>query len=252
MIPAAWIITQKEMGAMKPPLWLCATDQSYIIDGDMSISHCLKLIKTHDKACPDGSTTGFKLVKQLGEWTSVNHAAKFCLYKIDDQLPPSKKPTTTARTNWDKITNTLTQSSINWFFDGSTDLLIPRSQCHDNTEKYIIALAQTCKFTPSSYHHDNSTWATDGSMIPATSGISDRKSITAAVTGPATLILQIKDRNASILQGEQMGLLAALILTESTPQIYTDHMNSTTLVDDSCTAINQERQLHMMNGQSYH
>ena len=57
MIPAAWIIAQKEMGAMKPPLRLCATDQSYILKGDVSISHCLKLIKTHDNSCPDGSAT---------------------------------------------------------------------------------------------------------------------------------------------------------------------------------------------------
>ena len=55
MIPAAWIIAQKEMGAMKPPLRLSATDQSYILKGDVSISHGLKLIKTHDNACPDGS-----------------------------------------------------------------------------------------------------------------------------------------------------------------------------------------------------
>jgi hypothetical protein len=54
-IPAAWIIAQKEMGAMKPPLRLCATDQSHILNGDVSISHCLKLIKTHDSASPDGS-----------------------------------------------------------------------------------------------------------------------------------------------------------------------------------------------------
>jgi hypothetical protein len=61
----------------------------------------------------------------------------------------------------------------------------------------------------------------DGSMIPAASGISDRKSITAAVTGPATLILQIKDRNASILQGEQMGLLAASV-SKSSPVRFFD------------------------------
>jgi hypothetical protein len=85
-------------------------------------------------------------------------------------------------------------------------------------------------------------------MISAAGGISDRKSITAAVTGPAILILWIKDHNASILQGEQMGLLTALVLTESPPQTYTDHMNSTMLIDNSRTAVNQEHQLRMMNG----
>jgi len=257
-IPAAWIVAQKEMGAVKPPMLLCATDQSYILNGDVSISHCLKLLKTHDNAGPDGlaayslRTAGFKLVKQLGEWISVNQTIKFHPYKINSQLPHGKKLTIAARTNWDKITNALSQSNFNWFFHGSSDLLISRSQRCNNAESYIIALAQTCKFTPSSCNHNNSTWATDGSMIPAASGIGDRKSITAAVTGPATLILQVKGRNTSILQGEQMGLLAALILAESPPQIYTDHMNSTMLIDDSRTAINQERRLRVMNGRSYY
>src|ERR1700678_4390025 len=74
-IPASWIIAQKEMGAMKPPLHLCSTDQSYLLQGDVSVSHCLKLIKTHDPSCPSGSaafslrSAGFKLVKQLGLWS---------------------------------------------------------------------------------------------------------------------------------------------------------------------------------------
>ena len=49
-----------------------------------------------------------------------------------------------------------------------------------------------------------------------------------------------------------MGLLAALVLADSPPQIYTDHLNSTMLIDDSHTAVNQERRLRMMNGRSYY
>ena len=40
-----------------------------------------------------------------------------------------------------------------------------------------------------------------------------------------------------------MGLITALVLAESSPQIYTDHLNSTMLIDNSRTAINQENQL---------
>jgi len=257
-IPASWIIAQKEMGAMKPPLHLIATDQSHILNGDISISHCLKLIKTHDNTGPDGSaayslrTAGLKLIKQLGKWISNNQTLQFHPNTMHNPPPPQKKLTVSAKANWDKVTNALSQSNINWFFHGTIDLLTPRSQRRDNAENYITALARTCKFIPSSYNHNNSTWATDGSMIPAASGISDKKFITAAATGPETLILQVKGRNASILQGEQMGLLAALVLAESPPQIYTDHMNSTTLIDDSRTALNQERRLRTMNGRSYY
>jgi hypothetical protein len=260
-IPATWIIAQKEMGSMKPPLRLYATDQSHILNGEVSISHCLKLIKKHNPLCPSGSaalslrTNSFKMVKQLGSWSSTNHGVVFHLLKMDDQLKLlnlHKKPSPTAKLNWNKITYALSHIDFNCLFDGSTDLLIPRAQRLDNAEHYITALAQICKFSPTSCQHNDNTWASDGSMIPAASGISDFKSITAAVTGPTTLILRIKDRNSSILQGEQMGLLAALVLAKYPPQIYTDHLNSTMIIDDSRTAINQDRRLRLMNGHSYY
>ena len=42
-IPAAWIIAQKEMDSMKPLFCLHSTDQSHILNGDVSISHVLKI-----------------------------------------------------------------------------------------------------------------------------------------------------------------------------------------------------------------
>jgi Reverse transcriptase (RNA-dependent DNA polymerase) len=257
-IPAAWIIAQKEMSTMKPPLRLCSTDRSYLLQGDVSISHCLKIIKTHDLSCPSGSaayslrSAGFLLVKQLGSWSLSNHTIKFHPHKIADRPLPQKKLTTAARNNWDKITLALSHSDLSWFFYGTTDLLIPRLQRRLNAEQYIINLSQVCRFNPSPSNHNGNTWATDGSMTPASSGISDSKSITAAVTGPATLVLRVLDRNSSILQGEQMGLLAALVLADPSPQIYTDHLNSTMLIEDSRSAINLDRRLRGMNGRSYY
>ena len=257
-IPAAWIIAQREMGLMKPPLRLYSTDQSFLLKGDVSISHCLKLIKPHDDLSPSGSaayslrTAGFKLINQLGSWTVSNHLLKFKPFTLTDRPPPIKKYTVAVRNNWDKVSYALSKSDTSWFSNGSNDLLIPRSQRCDDAEKYITALSHVCKFKPSPSPHGGNTWGTDGSMIPATNGIGDPKIISAAVTGPSTLILRITDRNASILQGEQMGLLAALVLAEPSPQIYTDHMNSTNLIEDSLSAINPERRLRGMNGRSYY
>ena len=167
-------------------------------------------------------------------------------------VPPAKKLSTAAARNLINITNTLSRSNITWLFYGSVDLLTPRLKRRDLAESYITALASVCKFPPSSSAHNNSVWASDGSMIPATSSISQSKSITAAVSGPASLVLRVDHRNASILQGEQMGLLAALVLAESPPLIYTDHLNSSMLIDDSRTAVNQERRLRTINGRSYY
>jgi hypothetical protein len=257
-IPAAWIIAQKEMASLKPPLCLCSTDLSHLLTGDVSISHTLKLLKPFDDSCPSGlsayslRTAGFKLVKQLGSWSNINHSLKFLPFKIEDQAPISQRLTTAVKSNWTKITNSLSRSSLNWFFHGSVDLLIPRLQRRNDAEQYIHALAVSCKFSPSPSAHNNTLWATDGSMIPASSSISDLKYVTAAATGPSTLIMRTAHRNASILQGEQLGLVMALVLADQSPQIYTDHLNSTMLIDDSLTAVNQERRLRSMNGRSYY
>lgn len=49
-----------------------------------------------------------------------------------------------------------------------------------------------------------------------------------------------------------MGLVSALVLAQGTPQIYTDHLNSTILIQDSLTAVNLDGWLQSMNGQYYY
>ena len=124
-------------------------------------------------------------------------------------------------------------------------------QRRDEAEDYLIALSLICNFPTSSIQND-SLWASDGSMVPATSSLCDPKSITAAVSGPTSIVLQIKHRNASILQGEQVGLVAALVLAKISPTIYTDHLNSTTLINDHMSAVSQDRRLCSMNRRSYY
>ncbi|KAJ7164514.1 hypothetical protein C8R46DRAFT_1177069 [Mycena filopes] len=78
----------------------------------------------------------------------------------------------------------------------------------------------------------------DGSMLPAAAGVLDPKSVTAALVGPTSLVLKIDGRNISILQGELIGLIMGLILSPSDDPnaiLYTDHLNSVRLIDDSRT-----------------
>lgn len=144
---AAWIIAQKQMGAMKPPLRLPATDYSHILNGEVSISHSLKILKSYDNTCPSGSaayslrTAGIKLVNQIGKWFVVNHIFKFLPYPIDDRIPHHKTPTTAARINWNNITSALSQSNILFFFHSTIDLLIPRLQRQYEAEKHLHAHA---------------------------------------------------------------------------------------------------------------
>jgi hypothetical protein len=82
-------------------------------------------------------------------------------------------------------------------------------------------------------------------MIPASATILDDKSITGAATGIKTLVMRIPGRNVSILQGEQLGLIIALVLSENLnlpyhpnqeqTRLLTDHLNSVRLIEDSKT-----------------
>ncbi|KAJ7255014.1 hypothetical protein B0H12DRAFT_1050396 [Mycena haematopus] len=78
-------------------------------------------------------------------------------------------------------------------------------------------------------------WGTDGSMIPASATLNQDRQVTAAATGPATVVVKLLGRNLSILHGELMGHILALVLcddTTSVPRLYSDHQNSVNLIDN--------------------
>jgi len=92
-------------------------------------------------------------------------------------------------------------------------------------------------------------------MIPAASGLGDAKSVTAALMGPKTMVLRLCEQNNSILQGELMGLIIGLILSLTGPRdniLYSDHLNSVQLIEDSRSSLSQDARLRNMNGQSYY
>ncbi|KAJ7912039.1 hypothetical protein B0H13DRAFT_2232591 [Mycena leptocephala] len=62
-------------------------------------------------------------------------------------------------------------------------------------------------------------------------------------------------RNVSILQGELIGLIMGLILSpvdDPDAILYTDHLNSMRLIEDSRTVVDQSHRLRTMNAQSYY
>ena len=92
-------------------------------------------------------------------------------------------------------------------------------------------------------------------MIPATSGIGDDKSVTAAITGPQTVVVRLRGRNTFVLHGELIGLIMGLVLSEDedlNQKLFTDHLNSVCFIDDTRTCISQEIHLRGMNGRSYY
>jgi hypothetical protein len=145
--------------------------------------------------------------------------------------------------------------TIAWLFDGDLTLMMPRTQRQIAAEDYIRSLPSVLSLPPSSLPHQDRTWGSDGSMIPATSRIREDKSVTAAITGPQTIMVGLNSRNLFILHSELIGLVMGLVLSDNETlnnKLFTDHLNSTRFIDDARTSINQENHLRGMNGRSYY
>ncbi|KAJ7865069.1 hypothetical protein B0H13DRAFT_2353269 [Mycena leptocephala] len=142
---------------------------------------------------------------------------------------------------WLKVVGTLQSMCAAWLFDGPQDLLASREDRRHWAEERIRVLV----------------WGTDGSMIPASASLCESRRVTAAVTGPTTLVVQLNGRNLSILHGELMGHILALVLRSNAdptviPTLYSDHQNSVDLIEDIQTRVSQGSRLRGMNGRSYY
>ncbi|KJA27645.1 hypothetical protein HYPSUDRAFT_130807 [Hypholoma sublateritium FD-334 SS-4] len=188
-LPAAWIIAQKTMRSLNPPLVLRPIDQSYWTNGDVSLSHLISLMT---RSVPD--------IKKIINGTALLSLRAKGIRALND---------------------------VGWWESVSRD--------NDTNHQF---------------------WASDGSMVPATAGITEMKSITGAATGDNTLVMKTKGRNLSILHGELVGLILALVLSQDQMDstmaltLLTDHLNSVRIIQDSRSSIDQAPRLRNMNGRS--
>jgi hypothetical protein len=127
-----------------------------------------------------------------------------------NSLPGSNQTMAQTR-NWRLISNYLFQIQITSLFLGEMDLIHTQDACQTHAEAIIIALAKASPYPPTPCSSSYQLWGTDGSMIPTNASLLNSKSVTAAITGPHTVTLEIPGCNISILQGKQMGLIAGLI-----------------------------------------
>ena len=73
-IPAAWIIVQNSMTSLKSNPSLCLTHNSQIMDGEIFISHTIKLCKAHGVDVPNGhviwslTTKGMCMLSHARYW----------------------------------------------------------------------------------------------------------------------------------------------------------------------------------------
>ncbi|KAJ4481323.1 hypothetical protein C8R41DRAFT_841747 [Lentinula lateritia] len=94
-------------------------------------------------------------------------------------------------------------------------------QCHRASQIHI-GLRQSFRTSALPYilkpsphiQTEQQIWASDGSMIPASAGLLDKRSVTTSLTGPTTLVAQVSGISAFITHGELAGITAALILAK--------------------------------------
>ena len=134
----------------------------------------------------------------MGSWLSLNGCVSNCKSYTD---PPSTANwTVKSKENWLKIANILNDLNTKRFTIGEVDLMATRDIRQCCAESYIKTLAAIVPLKPSQLPCSGVNWASDGSMVPSTSGIGDIKSVTAALTGPKAVVLWLDGQNISILQ----------------------------------------------------
>lgn len=199
---------------------------------------------------------GIRKLSDAGKWT-INRSRNIFTHLI----PPifDNSWTVAARRNWAKLYDTIHgKMRIDDVLSGPAILTVPRHIRKDNTERLIMNLANVCGFAPSQ-HSKLGLWASDGSMIPSSAALLDTKTVIGAATGTQTLAMKVSGINISILHGELIGMIAALVLSKSTGtanpnshRLLTDHLNTVRLVADSQTGVDQTPCLRFMNGCSYY
>ena len=261
-IPAAWIVAQKTMSSLAPKLSLRITDQNHIATRDVSLSHALKvcdhiapmdLIDNPNGVTAKSLRTGnVRTIKDIGGWVINEKGTITFKAKAQSFVGWSEAK----KNNWIKITQRLSQVKPQAFYGAyDWDLLKSRSRRQREATTLIHLITEAYNFEPSPASNGEQLWGSDGSMVPPDSGLDDDKSIMAAITGPSSMVVRIKGRSASILQGELMGLIMGHVIADAshaTPTLWTDHLNAVRMIEDNNSLVDQMNKLRNMNGRSYY
>ncbi len=236
-IPSAWLTAHRMLKILD--LSLRETDQSYILKGDVSLSHLIRSCShSHSQisATINGTSLcslrlkGVRKLADVGKWM-IDGSGNIvtCLRQPLFEKSWSKA----AHQNWIRLSDAIQgKMRIDDILSGPVDLIVP---CHirkENVEHFILNLAKLCNFAPSQCS-ETYMWASDGSMIPSSAGVLDSKTVIGAATGTQALVMRVPGNNILILHGELIGMISALVLSNRTRtddrnshRLLTDHLNT--------------------------
>ncbi|KAJ7230827.1 hypothetical protein C8J57DRAFT_1534261 [Mycena rebaudengoi] len=148
---------------------------------------------------PDGNTLRLaknRILADLGGCRNGNTGG--LTFEVDWAARRDGRWNSAQKNNWLKIVDLLQAIQAAWLFDGPEDLLASRHDRRYWAEERIRELVPLCALEPSPTARGNQVWGTDGSMVPASVSLCEARRVTAAVTGPSTLVVQLDGRNLSI------------------------------------------------------
>ena len=247
------------MSTLSPKLSLRRTDISYIQSGEVSILHVPNICKSRGLQTLDGTMVnclvkkGVAMLKDLGRWKK-NGLGKWSFEVMERQ--GRETWTDATQRGWERAIQMMGAIEMGWMFEGEEELLFTRRERRHAAENQLKILTNLLNFHPSPNATDGNAWASDGSMVPASAGILDDKTVTAALTGPKTMVMKMQGRNSNILHGEIFGIIMGHLLIprgddHDSPCLYTDHLNTTRFLQDARSNINQDAALRYRNGRSY-
>jgi len=153
-IPSAWLTAHRVL--KKLDLLLIETDQSYITEGDASLSHIVHSCSHNNLQIPVNvngiilcslQVKGVRRLADAGNWMIDIHS-NISAHLIQPVFDRSWS--TAACLNWWKLFDTLHgQARIDHVLCGPPDLAIPQQVRKRQAENVILSLANVCGFAPS-------------------------------------------------------------------------------------------------------
>lgn len=128
-IPATWLIAHSLLSTMTPKLSLRQTDNSHILDGEVSLLHMTNICKAHSLQVLDGvavncmTRVGITLLQHIGCWRKNLSGEWFFEPRTKPELKTTQWTDATIRI-WDRAIVMMNNAHIGWMFQGGEELLL--------------------------------------------------------------------------------------------------------------------------------
>ncbi|KAH7875505.1 uncharacterized protein C8R40DRAFT_1170604 [Lentinula edodes] len=213
-IPSSWIIAQRVMSEHREKLSLPRTDRTEVLTGDVSLSHYISIFNHHNQTIQekiDGNVMkslrvrGITLLRHVGMWKTNRPKGKPSI-ELKETINLAGW-TAAGKQNLSRMQIMLSSFEFHWLDIQSINLTTEQEQRQVAAEHQVCQIALLSGLQPSPHiQTEQQIWASDGSMVPASAGLLDKRSVTTSVTGPTTLVAQVSRISAFITHGELAGI----------------------------------------------